>query len=146
MAKILVVGTSLEIGSTLAVVLEFAGHCCEIAVGVEQAAGRLRKDSFDLVLAAYREDISSVGSANVLEVVSMKTPVVFLSESAESFEGVADGTFVGPPDPLALMAFIQFVLSERMERRNRMSPRRQPLGVLPVLKKPLPGRLRRIAT
>lgn len=146
MSKIVVVGSSLDIGSTLALVLGFAGHCCEIAVGFEEAADLLRKETFDLVLAGYREDISSAESERCLELVSMKTPVVFLSRTAETFEGVSDGTFVGPADPQTLIAFIQSLLRERLETPRQRWPQRQFVGSLPVSKRPPRSRMGQIAT
>ena len=119
MARILVGGSSPEIRATLALVLELGGHCCEIAANFEEAISLLRKGSFDLVLAGYGEDISPTTSAGYLKLVSLRTPVIFLSGTAEMFEMLENGTFVGPPAPQDLLAFVQSLLSERLKRTRR---------------------------
>ena len=124
MARILVSGSSLEIRSTLALVLELGGHSCETTGDFEEAASLLREGAFDLVLAGYGEDISSNGSARYLKLVPLKTPVLFLSETAKTFERLDNGTFIGPPIPQYLLAFVQSVLEESSVKRLRRLPER----------------------
>ena len=137
----------MEIRSTLALLLEFGGHGCSTAANFEEAASLLREGAFDLVLAGYGEDTASNVSARYLELVSLKTPVIFLSEMAARFEMIDNGTFVGPPIPLDLLVFVQSVLKKRLERRKGPWPQREyNLGAPLVSKKLRISQTPRIAT
>lgn len=113
MAKILVAGGSLEDRSTLALMLEFGGHRCELSDRLREVADSLRKDSFDVVLLDCRQASSSTVPTKLLKVASPKTAVIVLGKRAEPKEREVDGIVLNPRSPQEPFASIQKILQRK---------------------------------
>ena len=126
MAKILIAMGSSKHSSTLALMLEFGGHRCELADKPGEVADFLRKDSFDIVLMDGRQAISRIVPTKVLKVASPKTAVIVLSKRAEPKEGEVDGIVLNPRSPQELLDSIQEILQRKPPRaigHTRMATR-----------------------
>lgn len=113
MAKILVTGGSLEDRSTLALMLEFGGHRCELADGLKEVAGFLREESFDVVLLDSRQAVSLIEPTRLLKVASPKAAVIVLSKRAEPKAREGGGIVLNPRSPQELFDSIQRILQRK---------------------------------
>ena len=126
MSKILIVANSSEDRSILGLVLEFGGHCCELASNLQEATNLLQKASFDLVIADCRRGTAIHTLARRLRVASPKTNVVFLSGTPERNRQEVDELLLSPCSPHDLLDSIQNVLQRKPPgavRHTRMATR-----------------------
>ncbi len=134
MAKILVVGDDPAEQEVLSLVIEFKGHCCRVAISLEEAAKLLKRESFDLVVIEVKHDRrSSRHIVKRLKVASTDVAVMILSEGGDTAVEEADAIVAIPCSPEKLLQRIEHVLKKtvapagKRPRYREKVPLAQPL-------------------
>ena len=137
MAKILVVGDDPAKQEVLALVIEFGGHCCKVAVSQKKAINLLKRESFDLLIMDFKLDWRrSRRIVKGFKSCSAEITVMILTESGDTGVKEADAIVEIPCSPQNLLQCIEQVLrksgdprgerpSQRKEGRSVKSPLRR---------------------
>ena len=124
MGKSLVFSNKPADRKAIALVLEFAGHRCEMASSVEEAVKFLVGNAFDLFVADVVRIDSMRELEGYLQDAPLRTPVLILTNSStQTLKGLLGISVLGHGAPGQLFQAIDTIL-----RLNKFKPHRVPAG------------------